>query len=462
MRLIIKDDENQASYYTALYVCKRIIEFSPTAERPFVIGILDEVSLVKVYRYLVSFSKKGFISFEHIVVFISDEFVGLPLDHPASNYTVLHENFFKYINIQPKNIFYLDGLAPNLHLECSQYEDKISKFGGIELILGSVQPDGHLAFNEPGSSIMSKTRIKTLSYETILENASFFGGDVEKVPKLALTIGVKTILDAREVVILITGAQKALTLSKCIDGSVNHMWIVSAIQLHPSSLIVCDEDATLELLVKTVRYCKNTQRVHDELNEFYNIHLNGSISTVSQNKSGPFKHPRLLSVNDQNLEISSNESNQSFPSSDSQLSIPTIPDSTKSNNNSDEETDVEIDQNDPIPPNTMVFIGGHTVPIESNNHTTHTQSSSTSQSQSQTNNNNNLYEYPRMWWEYMDQFNHFYNAHFVNCQNSFEIHSHNFGNSIPFESHNSQPKSPAINDKCPDQSPNSPDNYLDD
>ncbi|KAJ2648384.1 Glucosamine-6-phosphate isomerase (Glucosamine-6-phosphate deaminase) (GNPDA) (GlcN6P deaminase) [Coemansia sp. RSA 1285] len=182
----------------------------------------------------------------------------------------------------------LDGNAEDLAAECQRYEDKIKDVGGIELFLGGIGPDGHIAFNEPGSSLESVTRVKTLAYETVLANARFFGGDVNKVPKLALTVGVGTVRAAREVLLIITGAHKAVALAKCIEEGVNHMWTLSVVQLHPSAMIVCDEDATLELHVKTVRYFKSIEQVQEQLIGRQNISLKGSISKLS---SGSNSHP---------------------------------------------------------------------------------------------------------------------------------------------------------------------------
>lgn len=119
-----------------------------------------------------------------------------------------------------------------------------------------IGPDGHIAFNEPGSSLASRTRVKTLAQDTLEANARFFGNDIEKVPKQALTVGVGTVMDAKEVMILITGSHKAFALYKAIEEGINHMWTVSAFQQHPRTIILCDEDATLELRVKTVKYFK--------------------------------------------------------------------------------------------------------------------------------------------------------------------------------------------------------------
>jgi len=148
------------------------------------------------------------------------------------------------VDIDPKNVNILDGNAPDLVEECNKYEEKIQAVGGIELFLGGIGEDGHIAFNEPGSSLSSRTRLKTLAYDTILANARFFGNDIAAVPRMALTVGVKTVLDAREVVVVVTGQRKALALSMAIEHGVNHLWTLSALQTHPWALIVVDEDAT--------------------------------------------------------------------------------------------------------------------------------------------------------------------------------------------------------------------------
>ena len=148
------------------------------------------------------------------------------------------------VDIDPKNVNILNGNAPDLVTECNEYEAKIEAVGGIELFLGGIGEDGHIAFNEPGSSLSSRTRIKTLAYDTILANARFFGNDIAAVPRMALTVGVKTVLESREVVVVVTGQRKALALSMAIEHGVNHLWTLSALQTHPWALIVVDEDAT--------------------------------------------------------------------------------------------------------------------------------------------------------------------------------------------------------------------------
>ncbi|KAI1490780.1 glucosamine-6-phosphate deaminase [Biscogniauxia mediterranea] len=261
MRLIIRDDSESASSYVANYIIDRIRHFNPTPEHPFVLGLPTGSSPLGVYRILVEKYKAGQISFENVVTFNMDEYVGIPRDHPESYHSFMWKNFFSHVNVNPNNVHILNGNAPNLEAECVEYEAKIKRAGGIDLFLGGIGEDGHIAFNEPGSSLASRTRVKTLAYDTILANSRFFDNDIKKVPKMALTVGVQTVLEAREVVVIILGTRKALALQRCVEEGVNHMWTLSSLQLHPHPMIVCDEDATLELKVKTVKYFKSIEIV---------------------------------------------------------------------------------------------------------------------------------------------------------------------------------------------------------
>ncbi|EQC29789.1 glucosamine-6-phosphate deaminase [Saprolegnia diclina VS20] len=265
MRLIIQKNAAEVGDWVASYVRQRINAFAPTAERPFVIGLPTGSSPLTTYKKLVQYHKEGKLSFEHVVTFNMDEYVGLPEDHPESYHTFMWTNLFQHIDIKRENVHILNGNAPDLEQECLAYEAKIASFGGIELFLGGIGPDGHIAFNEPGSSLVSRTRVKTLAYDTIVANSRFFGGDINTVPKMALTVGVGTVMDAREVLVLITGHSKAYALYKVIEEGVNHMWTVSAIQTHNKSVIVCDEDATNELKVKTVKYFKGLHETHERM-----------------------------------------------------------------------------------------------------------------------------------------------------------------------------------------------------
>ncbi|PPQ89709.1 hypothetical protein CVT25_014110, partial [Psilocybe cyanescens] len=262
--LIIREDAPAVGDYIATYICKRINDFSPTAARPFVLGLPTGSSPIPTYKALIAMVKEKKLSFKHVVTFNMDEYVALPRDHPESYHTFMFREFFSHIDIPPSQVNILDGNAVDLIAECKAYEQRIKQFGGIELFLGGIGEDGHIAFNV-GSSLASRTRIKTLAYDTILANARFFNNDISAVPRMALTVGVATVLDSREVVVIVTGQRKALALSKAIEEGVNHLWTLSALQLHPWALIVTDEDATAELHVKTVKYFKSIERVQDEV-----------------------------------------------------------------------------------------------------------------------------------------------------------------------------------------------------
>ena len=128
--------------------------------------------------------------------------------------------------------------------------------------MGGVGPDGHIAFNEPGSSLTSRTRVKTLTQDTIIANSRFFEGNVDLVPKTALTVGVGTVMDARSVMLMVNGHNKARALHHGVEGGISQQWTISALQMHPKAIIVCDEDACAELMVGTYRYFKDIEKAN--------------------------------------------------------------------------------------------------------------------------------------------------------------------------------------------------------
>ena len=263
MRLIIKPNYDIASKWAADYIADRINRFGATAQRPFVLGLPTGSSPLGIYKALINMHKAGTLSFKNTVSFNMDEYVGLDPSHPQSYKSFMHDNFFKDIDIPKTNTNILDGMADNLTAECERYEEKIMQAGGIELFLGGMGEDGHIAFNEPGSSLTSRTRIKTLTKETREVNSRFFENDPSKVPATALTVGVGTIMEAREVVIIACGRRKARALAAAVEGSVTHLWTLSCLQMHPKAIIVCDEDATDELKVGTVRYFKDIEHIQE-------------------------------------------------------------------------------------------------------------------------------------------------------------------------------------------------------
>jgi len=260
MRLIIQPDYVSLSEWAAAYIVEKINAYAPSADRPFVLGLPTGSSPLGCYKALIRHYMEGKVSFKHVCTFNMDEYAGIPEDHPQSYHAFMQQNFFKFIDIQPQNIHILNGNAPDLDAECLEYEAKIASLGKIHLFLGGVGADGHIAFNEPGSSLTSRTRVKFLTTDTIHANARFFDNDIAKVPKSALTVGVGTIMDACEVMILANGHNKARALAQAVEGSVNQMWTVTALQMHPKGIIVCDEAATVELRVGTVKYYKETVR----------------------------------------------------------------------------------------------------------------------------------------------------------------------------------------------------------
>ena len=260
MRLIIEKDYDALSKWAAEYVIKRINEFNPTPEHRFVLGLPTGSSPIGMYKELVKACKEGRVSFKNVVTFNMDEYCGLPESHPESYHSFMANNLFNHIDCPKENIHILNGNAENLDEECARYEELIRQAGGVDLFLGGIGHDGHIAFNEPCSSLSSRTRIKTLTSDTIIANSRFFDNDVNKVPKNALTVGVGTVLDAREVLILVNGHNKARALQAAVEGPVTQMWTISALQLHKHGIIVCDEAATDELKVGTYKYFKDIER----------------------------------------------------------------------------------------------------------------------------------------------------------------------------------------------------------
>ncbi|QQK72937.1 glucosamine-6-phosphate deaminase [Pectobacterium versatile] len=259
MRLIPLTTAADVGKWAARHIVEKINTFKPSADRPFILGLPTGSSPLEAYKSLVTMHKAGLVSFKHVITFNMDEYVGLPTDHPESYHTFMHQNFFNHVDIPRENINLLNGNAEDTTAECRRYEEKIKSYGKIHLFMGGVGNDGHIAFNEPASSLASRTRIKTLTEETRIANSRFFGGDVSLVPKFALTVGVGTLLDAEEVMTLVTGRNKAQALQAAVEGNVNHMWTISCLQLHAKAIMVCDEPSTMELKVKTVKYFRELE-----------------------------------------------------------------------------------------------------------------------------------------------------------------------------------------------------------
>ena len=259
MRVIIQNDYQKMSQWAANHVIQRINEFKPTPDHKFVLGLPTGSSPVGMYNALVEACRAGKVSFKNVLTFNMDEYVGLPETHPESYHAFMARNLFDHIDCPKENIHILNGNAPDLQAECKHYEEMIKEAGGIDLFIGGIGPDGHIAFNEPGSSLRSRTRMKTLTTDTRIANSRFFGGNPENVPAHALTVGVGTVMDAREVMILVNGHAKARAMQAAVEGSINHMWTISALQMHEHGIIVSDEEAADELKVSTYKYFKDIE-----------------------------------------------------------------------------------------------------------------------------------------------------------------------------------------------------------
>src|SRR5574344_2138460 len=260
MRVFIEPDYDKLSQWAADYVVNKINAAKPTAEKPFVLGLPTGSSPIGMYKALVKANKEGRVSFKNVLTFNMDEYVGLPEEHPESYHSFMATNFFNHVDCPKENIHILNGNAEDLEAECAHYEQMIEEAGGIDLFIGGIGPDGHIAFNEPGSSLTSRTRQKTLTTDTIVANSRFFDNDVKKVPTTALTVGVGTVMSAREVMILCNGHNKARALQHAVEGGITQMWTISALQLHQHGIIVCDEAATDELKVATYKYFKDIEK----------------------------------------------------------------------------------------------------------------------------------------------------------------------------------------------------------
>ena len=252
MRLVIQENYENMCKWAANYIAARINNHKE--DRPFVLGLPTGSSPIGVYKELIKKNKAGEVSFQNVVTFNMDEYLGLPREHDQSYWYFMHENFFDHIEIPAENINILDGMAEDPEEECARYEEKIASYGGIDLFMGGIGVDGHLAFNEPFTSLTSRTGVRDLTTDTRIVNSRFFGNDPEKVPAQALSVGIGTVTDSREVLVLINGHSKARALAATVEGNVSHKWTCSALQMHNGAIIACDEAACGELTVDTYKY----------------------------------------------------------------------------------------------------------------------------------------------------------------------------------------------------------------
>ena len=252
MRVVIQDNYDNMSKWTARYIAAKIKAHKE--DRPFVLGLPTGSSPIGVYSELIKMYEAGEISFKNVVTFNMDEYVGLPREHDQSYWYFMHYYFFDHVDVPAENINILNGLAEDAEAECARYEEKIASYGGIDLFLGGIGVDGHLAFNEPGTSLTSRTGLRKLTSDTRIVNSRFFDNDPEKVPAYAFSVGIGTVMDAKEVIIVINGHNKARALAHVVEGGVSQKWTCSALQMHQNAIICCDEPACGEMTVDTYKY----------------------------------------------------------------------------------------------------------------------------------------------------------------------------------------------------------------
>ena len=260
MKVIIRDKSEDASLWVAHRIAEAIKAKAAVTSEPFVLGLCTGSTPIRTYAELGRMVKDGELSFRNVISFNMDEYVGLPVDHPESYHSFMHRQLFDLIDEPAENIHILDGNAPDPEAECAAYEKAIVEAGGIDLFFGGIGEDGHIAFNEPFSSLQSRTRVVSLTEDTIRVNSRFFNNDPDLVPKQALSVGVATVLDSKEVVILAIGPKKARAVAAAIEGPMTHYNTVSALQNHPDGVLVLDDAAATELRVSSYRYFREVYK----------------------------------------------------------------------------------------------------------------------------------------------------------------------------------------------------------
>jgi glucosamine-6-phosphate deaminase len=244
MEVIIQRDYDQMSK-TAAQIVVDVLNAKPNA----VLGMATGSTPLGLYKELVRLHKEQQLDFSRVTTFNLDEYVGLPVNHPQSFHYFMHEHFFRHVNIPLQNINIPSGTTSNYPAFCQWYEKRIEECGGIDLQILGIGSDGHIAFNEPTSSLSSRTRLKTLSKQTIDDNARFFARR-EDVPIYAITMGVGTILDARRLVLVASGKAKARAIAQAVEGPVTSMVTASAVQLHRDAIVIVDREAAAELTMR--------------------------------------------------------------------------------------------------------------------------------------------------------------------------------------------------------------------
>lgn len=241
MEIIVQSDAETAGKLAARMI-RRQIETKPDS----VLGLATGGTPLPLYRELIRMHKEEGLDFSRVTTFNLDEYIGLAPEHPRSYHAFMHETFFRHVNISADSIHIPDGLTRDVEALCADYESRILAAGGIDLQVLGIGTDGHIGFNEPGSSLASRTRIKTLTPQTLSDNARFFEeGEIQ--PHHVITMGIGTILDSRRILLLAFGANKAEAVAAAAEGPITASVPASALQLHPKAHLFLDEPAAEKL-----------------------------------------------------------------------------------------------------------------------------------------------------------------------------------------------------------------------
>jgi len=256
MRVIITKDYDEMSRKAARLIAEQVRR-KPNS----VLGLATGSTPLGTYRELIRMHREEGLDFSKVITFNLDEYYGLAPDHPQSYHYFMFENFFKHVNVNPKNIHIPDGLAKDVRAFCKEYEEEIKRAGGIDLQLLGIGRDGHIGFNEPGSPLMGRTTLVALAEETIKDNARFFKSE-DEVPRLAITMGCGTIMEARRILLLANGENKAEAIAATVEGPITSQVTASVLQMHPDVTVIIDEAAASKL--KRREYYKHVNKILEE------------------------------------------------------------------------------------------------------------------------------------------------------------------------------------------------------
>lgn len=241
MRLVVTNIN--LGLWAAAYIKEKINAFAPAPQKPFVLGLPTGGTVVDMYANLRLFYNAGLLDFKNVITFNMDEYVGISPDHPQSYHRYMHSHLFDAVNILPENTHILNGQTADIAAECAAFEAAIAQTGGIDLFVGGVGRNGHIAFNEPGSAFNTRTRQVRLAPSTIQANARFFFNDESRVPQTALSVGIGTVTDAKEVLFLASGVKKAEAIARVMQAGEDIYCPLTALKLHPHATLLADTQA---------------------------------------------------------------------------------------------------------------------------------------------------------------------------------------------------------------------------